>query len=129
MILSMPERPAPELTKLLAAEQKPDGAWAPAGQFATMQKRGAADAQANSTRLSLIALATPQPSVPESDAARAKAGLMLQKKDAPTAMESLVFRALFARRFGKAGEAAVLIKDILKTSAATAAGVRSSART
>ena len=42
MMLAMPERPAPELVKLLAAEQKPDGTWNPAGQFATMQKRGSA---------------------------------------------------------------------------------------
>jgi len=114
MILAMPERPAPELVKLLAADQKPDGTWNPAGQFATMQKRGAPDAQAHSTRLSLIALATPKPAPPESDAARAKASAMLQKKDAPTFTESLVFRILCARRFGEPKEADALCKEILK---------------
>ncbi len=94
MILALPERPALDLTKLLATDQKPDGTWNPAGQFSGMQKRGAADAQANSTRLSLIALATPQPAAPEADAAHKKATAMLAKKDTPTAMESLVFRVL-----------------------------------
>ena len=46
MILALPERAAPELTKLIATEQKPDGSWTPAGQFSGMQKRGAGDAQA-----------------------------------------------------------------------------------
>lgn len=110
MILALPERPAPELTKMLAAEQLADGTWKPAGQFANMQKRGASDARANSTRLSLLALAA----APEHEASHAKAGVVMQKKDAPTAMESLVFRTLFARRFGKPEEADALIKDILK---------------
>lgn len=114
MILALPDRPAVELTKLLGGEQKPDGNWVPAGQFATMQKRGGADATANATRLSLIALATPQPPVPESDAARSKAAAILQKKDAPTSMESLVFRTLYARRFGKPDEAAAFGKEIVK---------------
>ncbi|HRH96978.1 MAG TPA: hypothetical protein PLB55_13640 [Prosthecobacter sp.] len=114
MILAMPERPAPELTKLLAAEQKPDGSWSPAGQFSGMQKRGAPDAQASSTRLNLIALATLKEAAPQSDAAHAKAATMLQKKDAPTSMESLVFRTLFARRLGKPEEATALIQDIVK---------------
>ncbi|MCB1279225.1 hypothetical protein [Prosthecobacter sp.] len=114
MILAMPDRPAPELTKLLAAEQKADGSWTPAGQFSGMQKRGAPDAQANSTRLNLMALATLKDAAPQSDAAHAKAGALLQKKDAPTSMESLVFRTLFARRFGKPEEATALIRDIVK---------------
>lgn len=114
MILAMPERPAPELVKLLAAEQKPDGRWNPAGQFSGMQKRGAADAQANATRLNLLALSSLKEAGPQSDAAHAKAGAALQKKDAPTSMESLVFRALFARRFGKPEEAIAICKDIIK---------------
>ena len=114
MILALPERHAPELTKLLAAEQKPDGTWNPAGQLSGMQKRGAADAQANATRLNLIALATAQPAAPEAETAHAKAAAILQKKDAPTSMESLVFRALYARRFGKPEETLALVKSIVK---------------
>lgn len=114
MILALPERGAPELTKLLAAEQKPDGSWSAAGQFAGMQKRGAGDAQANALRLHLIALATPQPSVPEAAGVQAKAAPALQKMDMPTTMESIVFRTLYARRFGKTEDVGALIKDILK---------------
>ncbi len=114
MMLALPERPAPELTKLLAAEQKPDGSWNPAGQFSSMQKRGAGDAQANAIRLHLIALATPQPAAPEAAGLQTKAATMLQKKDASTSMESLVFRALYARRLGKPEDAGALIKDIVK---------------
>ncbi|MHB1079114.1 MAG: hypothetical protein ACYC67_06910 [Prosthecobacter sp.] len=114
LILALPERSAPELTKLIAAEQKPDGSWSPAGQFSGMQKRGAGDAQANALRLHLIALATPQPAAPETAAVQTKAAPVLQKKDTPTTMESLVFRTLYARRFGKPEEAQTLIKDIVK---------------
>ena len=114
MILALPERSAPELTKLIAAEQKPDGSWSPAGQFSGMQKRGAGDAQANAMRLHLIALATSQPAAPEAAAVQTKAAPGLQKQDAPTTMESLVFRTLYARRFGKQEEAGALIKDIVK---------------
>jgi hypothetical protein len=114
MILALPERPAPALTKLLTTEQKPDGSWTPAGQFSGMQKRGAGDAQANTLRLNLIALATPQHAAAESEGARTKAAAMLQKKDTPSTMEALVFRTLYARRFGKPEEAGALIKDIVK---------------
>lgn len=114
MILAMPERSAPALTQLLATEQKPDGTWNPAGQFASMQKRGTPDAIANSTRLNLLALATLKEAAPQSDAAHLKANALLQKKDTPTSMESLVFRTQFARRFGKPEEAKALVNDIVK---------------
>ncbi len=114
MILALPDRPAPELTNLLVAEQKPDGSWNPAGQFTGLQKRGAGDAQANTLRLNLIALATPPHAMAEADGARVKATAILQKKDAPTTMESLVFRTLYARRFDKPEDAKALVKDIVK---------------
>lgn len=114
MLLAMPERPAPELTKLIADEQKPDGSWKPAGQLADMQKRGASDAQASATRLFLLALATPPSAPPDAEAARTKAAAFLAKKDTPTSMESLVFRTLFARRFSKPEDADVLREQILK---------------
>ena len=113
MKLALPDRPTPELTKLIAADQKADGSWKPAGQFADMQKRGAADAQANSTRIFLLALNT-QPAEPEADAARTKAAALLAKKDAPTSMESLVFRTLYARSSGKPEDADALRAEILK---------------
>lgn len=114
MIMAVPERATRELTALIAAEQKPDGSWNAAGQFSGMQKRGAEDAQANALRLHLIALATPQPAVPEAAGVQAKAAPALQKKDRPTTMESLVFRTLHARRFGQTADAEALVKDIVK---------------
>jgi hypothetical protein len=113
MKLAMPDRPAPELTKIIAADQQPDGSWKPAGQF-TGQKRGTPDAQANSTRIFLLALATPDAAAPEAEAARAKAAAFLAKKDASTSIESLVFRTIYARSTGAAAEADALRAQILK---------------
>jgi hypothetical protein len=114
MILAMPERPAPDLIQLLVAGQKPDGTWDPAGQFASMQKRGGADARANSTRLNLLALASARPEPSESSAARSKAAAALHKKDTPTATESLVYRTLEARHFGNENYAAKLCETMVK---------------
>lgn len=114
MMLAMPERPSPELAKLIAAAQKPDGTWDPAAQFATMQKRGATDAQDNFLRLALLALATPSPANAELSFAHAKAAAPLKKSGSPTSMESLVFRVAFARKFGTPGEEEPLIQQIVK---------------
>ncbi len=113
MILALPERAAPDLIKLLADEQQADGTWKPAGQFSGMQKRGAADATANATRLNLLALDTCPNAEGVAEAARAKAGTVLQKTSAPAAIESLVFRALYARQRHGGAEADAVIKDIL----------------
>ncbi|MEO6787158.1 MAG: hypothetical protein ABI318_13590 [Chthoniobacteraceae bacterium] len=124
MKLALPDRPMPELTKLILAEQKPDGSWKPAGQFSGMQKRGAPDAQANSTRVFLLALATPQAASADaqsaqaeaatlSGTARAKAAAVLAKKDAPTSTESLVFRTLDARSLGKPADTDALRAQII----------------
>lgn len=124
MKLAMPGKPSPELTKIILADQKPDGSWKPAGQFADMQKHGVPDAQANATRLFLLALAPAQSAQStsadaqsaqaEADAARTKAAAFLAKKDAPTSTESLVFRTLYARSIGKPEDADALRTDILK---------------
>jgi len=114
LVLALPERPAPELIKYIATTQKADGTWESGGQFTGMQKRGAPDAVANATRLSLIGLATAQPAGPELATARFKAAEMLQKKDDPTSLESLVFRTLCAWRFGTPQEVDGLRAQILK---------------
>jgi hypothetical protein len=114
MKLAMPGKPAPELTKLIVKGQQPDGSWKPAGQFSGMQKRGAPDAAANATRLFLIALTTHEADRQAADEARAKAAAVLANKDAPTSMESLVFRTIFARSPGKPEEADALRAEILK---------------
>ncbi len=113
MKLAMPDRPWPELTKLIVAGQQADGSWKPAGQFATLQRRGEPDARASAVRLFLTALATHGPS-PEADAARAKAAAVLGKKDVPTSMESLVFRILYARSIGNGADVDALRADILR---------------
>ena len=112
MKLALPDRPAPELTKTIVADQQPDGSWKPAGQF-TAQKRGG-DAQANSTRIFLLALATPDAASPEAEAARAKAAVFLAKKDTPASIESLVFRTLYARRTGATADADAARAQLLK---------------
>ncbi|MCB1212473.1 MAG: hypothetical protein KDK97_24325, partial [Verrucomicrobiales bacterium] len=96
------------------AEQKADGTWAAAGQFSGMQKRGGADAVANAVRLNLLALATPKEAQHEMEAAHAKSASVLQRKDNPVAIESLVFRLLYAREVGKVEEVAMLRREILK---------------
>ena len=116
MKLAIPGRPSPEITAVLLAEQKPDGSWKPAGQFADMQKRGTPDAQANATRLLLLALATPhaQPeAAAQLETARTKAAALLAKKDAPTSTESLVFRTLYSRSLGETKDADALRGQIL----------------
>jgi hypothetical protein len=113
MKLALPDRPAPELTKTIVADQQADGSWKAAGQFIG-QKRGAPDAQANSTRIFLLALATPDAAAPEAEAARTKAAAFLAKKDAPTSLESLVFRVLYARRTGATADADAMRAQILK---------------
>ena len=110
--LALPDRPAPELTKTIVADQQADGSWKPAAQF-TGQKRGD-DAQANSTRIFLLALATPDAAAPEAEAARVKAAAFLAKKDTPASIESLVFRTLYARRTGATADADAARTQILK---------------
>lgn len=114
LILAMPERPATDLAKLLVDNQQSDGGWKPAGQFAAMQKRGEPDAQANATRLVLLALAVQGAMSPAPASAHAKAAVMLQKKDPPTSMESLVFHAQYASRFGQPEKANALRGKIVK---------------
>ena len=113
MKLAMPERATPELTKMIVADQKPDGSWNPAGQF-TGQKRGNPDAQATSTRVFLLALASPDTAAPEAEAARTKAAAFLAKKDAPGSLESLVVRMIYARSTGNTADADTLRTQILK---------------
>ena len=114
MKLAMPEEPAPELTKLILQGQQKDGSWKPAGQFATMQRRGEQDATGNSARLFLLALATQETDRDATEEARRKAAALTAKIDPATSMETLVVRALYARRFGPADEAKALREEVLK---------------
>ncbi len=114
MKLAMPDKPAPKLTKLILDAQQADGSWKPAGQFATMQKRDAQEATGNSAWLFLLALATQETDQPAADAARTKAAALLDKNEPAKSVETLVFRLLYARRFGKADEVDALRAESLK---------------
>ena len=112
--LAVPDKPTPELTKLIVNAQQADGSWKPSGQFAGMQRRETAEATGNGARLFLLALATQKTDAPLADAARAKAAALLDKNEPAKSVETLVFRSLYAQRFGKAEEVDALRAEILK---------------
>jgi hypothetical protein len=114
MKLAQPDKPAPELTDLIVKAQLPDGSWKPAGQLADMQRRGAPDARANSTRLFLLALGTQPADQPALEAARAKAAPFLVNDEPAKAVDTLLYRALYAGRFGTKDEVASVRAELLK---------------
>jgi hypothetical protein len=111
-MLAMPERPAEKLAHAIVSSQKEDGSWKPAGQFAEMQARGN-DAKANSTRMFLLALAAPKPAESAGEA-RAKAAAFLAKTEPAKSVDTLVYRLLYAQRFGIADEVSGTRKELLK---------------
>ena len=113
MKLAMPDKPQPELTKIILEGQKPDGSWMPSGQFLG-QKRVKTESAANSTRIFLLALAAGDADPKVRDEAMAKAAAFLAKDGASTSVETLAYRALFARRLGKPEEVAAILGEIVK---------------
>ncbi|WP_395743150.1 hypothetical protein [Prosthecobacter sp.] len=113
MKLAMPDKPQPQLTKIILEGQKPDGSWMPSGQFLG-QKRVKAESAANSTRIFLLALAAGDPDPKVRDEAVARAAPFLAKDGASTSVETLAYRALFARRLGKPEELAAISGEIAK---------------
>jgi hypothetical protein len=114
MILAMPDRPSANLTRAILDQQRPDGGWAPAGQLVDMQIRGAPEARGYSARLVLLALATPPGAGEVAETARAKAKDFLAKEVPPKAMDTLMYRLLYAKKFGSPEEVAKLRQEILK---------------
>jgi hypothetical protein len=112
--LALPDKPAPELTKLILDGQQPDGSWKPAGQFASMQRRDEHEAAGNSTRLFLLALATQDTDKRAAEEARKKAAALIEADEPAKSLETLVFRMLYARRFVPREEADALCAGILK---------------
>jgi hypothetical protein len=110
--LAMPDKPAPELTKIILEGQKPDGSWMPSGQFLG-QKRAKTESAGNSTRIFLLALMTDEKDKQASDAAMAKAAAFLANDAQSTSVETLAYRTLFARRQGKPEEVASLSAEIV----------------
>jgi squalene-hopene/tetraprenyl-beta-curcumene cyclase len=111
--LAMPETPTPELTKLIVAGQLPDGTWKPAGQF-TAQHRPLTEATENSARIFALALSIDEADRAQADAVRAKAAAVFAKAEQATSVDTLVYRTLYARRFGKPDEVTTLRQEILK---------------
>jgi hypothetical protein len=112
--LALPDRPAPAVTKLIVEGQQPDGSWKPAGQFEGMQGRGKAEAGGNSARLYLLALATQAEDRPALEAAQAKAAAVLEANEPAKTVETLVFRLLYARRFGPPEKVETWRAELLK---------------
>lgn len=113
MKLAMPDKPLPELTKIITEGQQPDGSWKAAGQFLG-QRRAAPEVTANSSRIFLLALASGDHDKKISDDANAKAAAFLAKDGKPTSIETLAYRVLFARRFGKPEEVTAISGEIAK---------------
>jgi hypothetical protein len=112
MKLALPDKPAPELTKIVKEGQQPDGSWKPSGQFLG-QRRAAPEVTANSSRIFLLALAVDGNDKQISEEAMAKAAALLAKDGQATSVETLAYRALFARRFGKPEEVTAISGEIL----------------
>jgi len=114
--LAMPDKAPPELTSLILKSQQPDGSWKEAGQF-DGQKRSTTDAKASTTRLALLAPGTPgtSPADPATlDEARTKAADFLAKNEPVACIDSFMYRALYARRFGPPEDVSTNRAEILK---------------
>lgn len=114
MKLAMPEKPTPEFAELVVKGQQPDGSWKPAGQFANMQRRGPQDATSNSARIILLALGAQSTDQDVIVAARTKAAALFAKDEPPKSIDTLVWRILYAQRFGPAAEVAARRTELLK---------------
>ena len=114
MLLALPEKPPLDATKAILKGQQADGSWKPAGQFADMQRRNRAEAQGNAARLFLLALAASDVGPPVVEETRKKAAAWVENAEPPKSVETLVFRALYARRFGKPEEVDAVSAAILK---------------
>jgi hypothetical protein len=113
LALAVPDKASPEMASQILKGQQANGSWNPAGQF-TGQKRGDADARINATRISLLALTTPSADQAKIDEARAKAADFLAKSEPATCIDSLMYRAFYARRFGPPEGVVSAREEILK---------------
>ena len=112
--LAMPDKPAPELTDIIVKAQQPDGSWKPGGQLTDMQRRGPHDATSNSARLFVLALATQPADQAVADSARTKAAATFAKDEPAKSVETIVYRALYAQRFGPVDDLSTLRNELLK---------------
>ncbi|WP_395749206.1 hypothetical protein [Prosthecobacter sp.] len=112
MKLALPDNPAPELTKIIKEGQLPDGSWKAAGQFLG-QRRAAPEVTSNSSRIFLLALAASDSDKQASEEVMTKAAALLAKDGKATSVETLAYRTLFARRFGKPEEVAAISAEVI----------------
>ncbi len=111
--LALPDKPMPDLTKIVAAGQLQDGSWKAAGQFLG-QKRPAPEVTANSSLIFLLALAANDEDRAISDDAMKKAGAMFAKNEKANSVETLSYRVIVARRFGNQKNVVTISSDIAK---------------
>ncbi|HSI12231.1 MAG TPA: prenyltransferase/squalene oxidase repeat-containing protein [Chthoniobacter sp.] len=114
MKLAMPEKAMPALTDLVIKSQQPDGSWKPASQFNSMQRRGPQDATSNTARMLLLALGTQPDAQAATDTARAQAAALFAKDEPAKSVDTLVWRTLYAQRFGPPADVAPLRAELLK---------------
>ncbi|HYF37877.1 MAG TPA: prenyltransferase/squalene oxidase repeat-containing protein, partial [Prosthecobacter sp.] len=116
MVMAMAEKTpaAKDAMEVILTGQEADGSWKPAGQLGGMQKRSNDEARENATRLHLLALDALDPKGVATVAAREKAAKWVGRDVLPESVEALIFRALYARRFGEAEKATALRTEILQ---------------
>lgn len=112
--LATPGRPLPEVTNLIMSMRQPDGSWKPGPQFTSMQRRDANEATGNTVRIILLALGTQEADQAIVKETQVKVAALLNKNDPAKSVETLVFRALYARRFGTGEEFASLRAEMLE---------------
>lgn len=113
-ILALPERSAPVLAKAIIDRVLPDGSWKPAGQLSDMQLRGPVEAKAYTMRLLLLALATSKDAGDAAEAARARAAAYFSKEVPARSVDTLMYRLLYAKKFGPPGEVTGIRDQLLK---------------
>lgn len=111
--LAMPESPAPALTELILAGQQSDGTWKPANQFLA-QRRDAVETVATSARLFALALAVDGIDREAAGQARARASSFTETNAPSVSVDTLVYRLLYAQRFGSPDEAVAWRAELLK---------------
>lgn len=97
------------LIEQLVSNQKPDGSWAPGGQFNSMQRRTSPEATENSARLLALALHTSKDDAAVK--ARDKALAWLKADKPAESNETRIYRVLTARHLGTAPAHAELLKN------------------
>ncbi len=114
MLMALPEKPPPSAVEVILKNQKADGSWNPSGQMSNMQRRDPAEVKGNSARLFLLALAASDAKPEVVEEAKKKAKGFLEDKLPPKALETLIYRCLYERKFGTPEAAEALRAEVIK---------------